>query len=146
MLRHRHAPNAFSLVEMVFATALVAGTLAPALAVMRNAMSTSREATRRLLLANYVVQTLETLQVTTMQNWATGTATGNFSADGYSTIRYTATRSDAPASGGLPNQLMHIQVTVFDDANGNAALDSTELAVRFRTKVAKLSSYQSVAN
>jgi hypothetical protein len=131
---------------MILATALVAGTLAPALTVMRNAMSTSSEATRRLLLANYAVETLESLQVTTMQTWTTGTTTGNFSADGYSTIRYTATRSDAPASGGLTNRLMHIQVTVYDDANGNSALDTNELNVRFRTKVAKPTTYLSVAN
>jgi hypothetical protein len=81
-----------------------------------------------------------------MQTWTTGTTTGNFSADGYSTVRYIATRSDAPANGGLTNQLMHIQVTVYDDANGNSTLDASELAVRYRTKVAKLATYQSVAN
>jgi hypothetical protein len=99
-----------------------------------------------LLLANYAVEALESLQVAAMHSWTTGTTTGAFTADGYSTIRYTATRSDAPANGGLTNQLMHIQVTVFDDANGNSTCDSGELAVRFRTKIAKLNTYQSLAN
>ncbi len=130
----------------MLATALVAGTLAPALAVMRNAMTASREANCRNLLANYAVATLENLQVATMQSWTTGTTTGNFATDGNASVRYSATRSDAPASGGLTNRLMHIQVTVYDDANGNLALDANEIAVRFRTKVSKLATYQNVAN
>jgi type II secretory pathway pseudopilin PulG len=154
MLPHQHIANlrrtrprrAFSLVEMILATALVAGTLAPALAVMRNAMATSRETTKRLLLANYAVEVLEYAQGISMQTWFSGTVPGNLASDGYANIRYTITWSDAPASGGVTGKLMHVQVVVFDDANGNSALDSTELAVRYRTKVAKLTTYTSLAN
>ena len=137
---------AFSLVEMIAATALVAGTLAPALAVMRNAMAASREASQRNLLANYAVQALEYASGITLQTWATGTSTGNFASDGYPTLRYSVTRSDAPASGGLTTRLMHVQVTVFQDANGNLALDTNEIAVRARTKVAKLLTYANEPN
>jgi hypothetical protein len=41
---------------------------------------------------------------------------------------------------------MHVQVTTFDDANGNSALDASEESVRFRTKVAKLLTYQNEPN
>jgi len=44
---------------MLAATAIVAGTLAPALAVMRDAMAISREAVQRNLVSNYAVQVLE---------------------------------------------------------------------------------------
>jgi hypothetical protein len=154
MLPHYHIANsqrarphrAFSLVEMILATALVAGTLAPALAVMRNAMATSRETTKRLLLANYAVEILEYAQGISMQSWFVTTTSGNMASDGYSSIRYTITWSDAPASGGITGKLMHVQVVVYDDANGNSALDSSEPVVRFRTKVAKLATYTSLAN
>jgi type II secretory pathway pseudopilin PulG len=137
---------AFSLVEMIAATALVAGTLAPALAVMRDAMAVSRESARRNLLANYAVQVLEHNSGGTMQSWTTGTATGNFASDGHSAIRYVLTRSDDPADGGIDERLMHVLVTVFDDVNGNASRDANEIAVRFRTKVAKLLTYQNEPN
>ena len=131
---------------MIAATALVAGTLAPALAVMRNAMASSRELSQRNLLANYAVRSLEVASGTTMQAWTTGTTAGDFAADGYSTIRYSITRSDAPANGGVTNRLMHVQVTTYADANGNAALDANEIAVRLRTKVAKLLTYANEPN
>jgi len=132
--------------EMIFATALMAGTLAPALAVMRNAMAVSREGVRRQLLANYAVHVIESQSALVMQNWTSGTTTGNFAADGNTAIRYQATRSDAVAQGGVVNRLMHIQVTVFDDANGNSAIDASELKALFRTKLAKLLTYENEAN
>jgi prepilin-type N-terminal cleavage/methylation domain-containing protein len=142
----RRPKNGFSLVEMILATALLAGTLAPALTVMRNAMSISRESARRALLANYAVEALEYAQGVTMQSWTTGTTTGNFASDGYPTLLYSVTRSDAPAGGGITGRLMHVQAVLWDDVNGNSTLDSSEIAVRMRTKVAKLTTYQSVAN
>jgi type II secretory pathway pseudopilin PulG len=138
--------GAYSLVELIAATALVTGTLAPALAVMRDAMAVSRETARRNLLALYAVQVLEYSSGASMQGWTPGTTTGNFASEGHPAIRYVVTRSDAPANGGLTNQLMHVQTTVFDDANGNSTLDAGEESVRFRTKVARLLTYQNEPN
>jgi hypothetical protein len=131
---------------MIAATALVAGTLAPALAVVRDAMAASRESARRNLLAMYAVQAVEYASGITMQGWATGTATGNFASEGHPAIRYVVTRSDAPANGGITGSLMHVQVTMFDDANGNSALDANEISVRFRTKVSNLLTYRNEPN
>jgi hypothetical protein len=131
---------------MIAATALVAGTLAPALAVMRDAMAASRESARRNLLANYAVSMLEYSTGTTMQDWVPSLTTGDLAGEGHAALRYTVNRSDAPADGGLTGRLMHLRVTVYDDANGNAALDGNELAVRFRTKVAKLATYENEPN
>jgi hypothetical protein len=131
---------------MIAATALVAGTLAPALAVMRDAMAASRESARRNLLATYAVQTLEYAAGASMQGWTTGTFTGNFASEGHPAIRYSVFQSHLPPDGGIANRLMHVRATVFDDANGNSALDSGELAVSFRTKVAKLLTYENEPN
>lgn len=138
--------SGFSLIEMLAATALVAGTLAPALAVMRDAMAVSREGVRRTLVANYAVQVLEGQSALVMQNWTTGTVTGTFAADGYATIKYSAVKSDAVANGGLVNRLMHIQVTAYDDANGNSTADAGEIRSMIRTKVARLASYVNAPN
>jgi hypothetical protein len=96
--------------------------------------------------ANYAVQVLENQAALVMQNWANGTVTGNFSADGYATIKYSAVKSDAPASGGLTNRLMHIQVTAYDDKDGDSVADSNEVKASIRTKVAKLTSYANAPN
>jgi hypothetical protein len=138
----RRTRHGFSLLEMAMASTLVVGTLVPTISVMRDAMAKSRELNRRNLLANYAVSTLEAQTAVVMTNWTNSTVTGNFTADGHATIRYSAVRSDAPASGGLSDQLMHIQVTVFDDTDGDTTLDSNELSVLFRTKVARLQSYE----
>jgi hypothetical protein len=131
---------------MIAATALVAGTLAPALSVLRDAMAVSREGVRRTLVANYAVYALENQAALAMQNWSNGTVTGNFSADGYASIKYSAIKSDAVVSGGLVNRLMSIQVTAYDDADGDSVADSNEVKVLVRTKVAKLASYTNAPN
>lgn len=145
LYRHklRHAEcRGFSLLEMTMAAALVAGTLVPTMAVMRDAMAKSRELSRRNLMSNYAVSVLESQAASTMLNWTTSTVTGNFSGDGHPNLRYTASRSDAPADGGLTGRLMHVQVRVFDDADQDSMFDATELSVLYRTKLARLQSYE----
>jgi hypothetical protein len=138
----RHLRHAFSLLEMAMAATLVAGTLIPTMAVMRDAMAKSRELSRRNLLSNYAVSVLEAQSAIAMTDWTSTTATGSFTSDGHPNIRYSAVRSDAPANGGISSELMHIQVTVFDDADGDATADANELSVLYRTKIANLQSYQ----
>lgn len=144
--RHTRSRRAFSLLEMMAATALVAGTLAPALSVMRDAMALSREAVQRQLVANYASQVLESQSALVMQNWTNGTVTGNFTADGYATIKYSAVKSDAVVSGGLVNRLMSIRVTAYEDKDADSVADSNEVQVTIRTKVAKLASYTNEPN
>lgn len=133
----------FSLLEMVMATALVAGFLVPALGVIRDSLAASSDQNQRNLLANYAVSVLESQCAQRMMNWTSATVTGNFAIDGHADIRYQAVASDAPAQGGITGSLMHIQVTVFQDADGDSTVDASEMQVYFRTKVAQLESYQS---
>ena len=72
----------------------------------------------------------------------TQTSGGDFSADGHASIRYVLTKSDDPSDGGLVNQLMNIEVTVYDDEDGDTTLDLNERQETLRTKVAKLNSYE----
>ena len=134
--------SGFSLLEMVMAAALVAGCLVPSMAVMREAMAKSRDLTRRNLLATYAVSLLEAQQAATMLDWTSNNSNGDFATDGYPSIRYTASRSDSPADGGISGQLMHIEVMVFDDTNGDTTPSADEVRATFRTKIARLTSYE----
>lgn len=143
----RHLRSAgFSLLEMVAAAALLAGTLVPAIAAMREGMRVSREATRRNLLATYAVQVMEQQGAQAMRDWTNATTTGDFAVDGYANLRYTTTRSDSAGAGGIVGRLMNIEATVYDDENGDSNLTAGELNVVFRTKVSKLLSYENEPN
>ncbi len=134
--------GAFSLLEMVMASALIAGSLVPTLTVIRDAMAKSRDLSRRNLLANYAVSILERQTATNMDIWSNSNTSGSFAADGHPKIRFVESSSDDPANGGIANQLMHIQVTVFDDTDSDSLVDGNELQVTYRTKIAKLQSYE----
>lgn len=105
-------------------------------------MSKSRDLSRRNLLANYAVRTLEKQMSLTATNWSSASAGGDFSADGHASIKFKYTKSDAPSNGGITGQLMHIQITCYDDDDGDNIPDADELQVNFRTKLAKLQSYE----
>ena len=53
---------------------------------------------------------------------------------------------DAPASGGLTNQLMVVSVTTYSDDNGNSTMDSTEMQTTLTTKIAKSVNYATKAS
>lgn len=124
------------------AAALISGMLVPTLAVVRDAMANSRDLNRRNLLANYAVRTLEEQLALTATNWASASGGSSYAADGHPNVRYMFTKSDDPSDGGITGRLMQIEVTVYDDVDGDDTVDSDELQVQFRTKVAKLQSYE----
>ena len=132
----------YSLLEMIFASALMAGTLVPALSVMRDSMAVSRKTTTRALLANYAVLTVERHASLAIATWNTGTTTDDFASEGRADIVSIATTSDDPSDGGIVNSLMSVEVTVFEDVNANTTLDAGEIAITMRTKVAKLNTYE----
>lgn len=132
----------FSLLEMIAATALVAGTLVPALAVMREAMSLSRETHTRSLLSNFAVMKLEENSAIAMRNWTNVDDDGDLSAYGYSNLSFTVQRSDDPADGGITGLLMAITVNVFEDLDADLVPDAGETQVQFRTKISKLLTYE----
>ncbi len=131
----------YSLLEVVLAASICASALVPALAFMRDGMTLGDIVDTKQLLLIYGVSKMEEQQAIVGATWATGTVTGNFASEGQSSIRYSATRSDAAASGGVTNQLMVITVTTFSDDNANSTMDSSEPRLTFTTKVAKSVSY-----
>ena len=80
---HRRLPRTgYSLLELVAAVALIAGTLVPAMELMRDGLQMSIETDRRVLLAGYGVSEMERLLGATAAVWTTGATTGDFAADG----------------------------------------------------------------
>ena len=141
-----HGAGGFSLLEVIAATTIIAAFLVPALSVVRDAMAQSRQMNRRNVMSNHASYMIELYTALGANNWtvASNTSTSsNFVApDGYANLRIDLTMSDDPADGGLTDQLSHLQVLVYDDLNTNSIHDANEPSVSYRTKVAKLNSYE----
>lgn len=143
------ARPAFSLLEVMLASALCAVALVPALAIIRDGISFAQQIDKRHQLLLYGVSKLEE-QLSTVAALDTawpGAAPppGNFSAEGHPNIRYVVTWSDNPADGGLTDRLMNVTVTTFYDEDGDASQDSTEPSVTLTSKIGKLASYENKA-
>lgn len=142
--RLRRAGN--SLLEVVLATMLLATALVPALRIMRASMSLGREVEMREALCTFCVSKLEDRLAHVSSQWSPGVASGNLGPEGYPQLAFRVECSDAVAAGGIPDRLMAVVATVWDDANGNGSRDAGESAVVLSSKVASLRSYMGGGN
>lgn len=142
----RHTPSAgYSLLELVASVAIVAGTLVPAMELMRTALQQSIETDRRMAMASYGVSEMERLLASTAAAWTTGSSVGDFASDGQADIRFEAIRSDDPADGGISDALMDLRVTTYYDENGDDSLSGGEPRCEFHTKLGKFATYEAIA-
>jgi Tfp pilus assembly protein PilE len=130
-----------TLIELVAATTVLAIALVPALRLMRDALAVEEEIEYASAMATLCASQLEQSLAKTSASWNTSSESGNYSSIGYARLKYSVTKSDAPANGGLTNQLLAITATVWDDTDSDNALDSGERRVQFSTKLAKLAVY-----
>jgi hypothetical protein len=137
---------AYSLLEVVLASAICSTALVPALALLRDGMTLSSSIDKRHLLLIYGVSKMEEQMAIALADWSEGTASGDFVADGHAGIRFSAIRSDDPVSGGISNRLMSVSVTTYSDDDGDDTLDATEARTMLTTKIAKLVTYEYEAN
>jgi hypothetical protein len=142
----RRTVKGYSLLEVVLAASICASALVPALAFMRDSISLGEIIDKRHLMTVYGVSKMEEQMAIVAATWATGTVSGDFAADGHANMRFTVTRSDAPAGGGLTNRLMAISVTTYSDDDADDALDANEMRTVLTTKIAKLVNYESKAS
>jgi prepilin-type N-terminal cleavage/methylation domain-containing protein len=131
----------FSLLELVVSVSLLALTLVPALAFLRDALEQSQRIEISELLTTHCVGKLEEHLCLAADAWQVATVSGDFSADGYPQVRYRVVRSDAPADGGITDQLMAVTSTVWQDLNSNGSADGGEPTVVLAGKVAKMARY-----
>jgi hypothetical protein len=145
MSSHR-ARKAYSLLEVVLASAICATALVPALAFLRDGMALGDAIDTRHLLLIHGVSKLEERLAVVAAGWSEGTIAGDFAADGHANIRYIATQSDDAAAGGIADRLMSVSVTTYSDEDGDDALDPGELQTTMTTKIGKFISYENKAS
>jgi len=134
-----------SLLELMLATSLTAMALVPALRLIKQGLKISGELETRHLTTTYCISKLEEQLCVAAATWSSATLNGNFSADGYSQLRYRVISSDTAPSGGIPDQLMAVSVVVWEDTDSDSNPDSTELQTTMSSKIAKMTTYQDEA-
>ena len=135
-----------SLTEVLAATVILGTTIVPALQFVRDGMTLSRDNETRHAITNFCISKMEEHLALSAAAWTNGTFTGDFTSEGYSSIKFTVTRSDAVASGGVVGKLMAVTVTVWNDTNGNGSIDSGELQITMASKISKMSVYQALGS
>ncbi|MDX1962085.1 MAG: hypothetical protein SFX18_02965 [Pirellulales bacterium] len=130
-----------TLLELVAASGIIAIALTPALRIMRDSLTVSRDLETANALATLSVDKLEEYLSRTCGQWGTDDASGNFADRGYPQLRYTLSRGDDASEGGIPDRLMVLTAVSWDDRNGNSVLDQNEKSVRFSTKLSRSVSY-----
>ena len=130
-----------SLLELLLATTLIALALVPALRLLRDAMTVSRDWENHCLISSYCVNLLEQHLAQANSAWTSSVVSGDFAAFGHAAMNYQVVQSETVAAGGIPDALMTITATVWHDENGNNAADSGEPLVTYATKVSKLGAY-----
>ena len=130
-----------TLIELVAATTVLAIALVPALRLTRDALAVEGDLEYATAMSTLCVNQLEQSLSKTAASWNTATESGSYATLGYPRLKYSVTKSDAPASGGLTNQLLAMTATVWEDVDGDSILDSGEKKVQFSTKLAKLAVY-----
>jgi hypothetical protein len=126
----------------MLASTICAAALVPAMAILRDGLKNASTIDTRHMLHLLGVQKMEEQLAIAAATWTNGTQSGSFAADGHPSIRYTVTRSDSVADGGIANRLMTVSVTTYSDENGNNALTAGEPSTTLTTKISKLATYE----
>jgi hypothetical protein len=130
-----------SIIEVVAASVIIAAALVPALRMMRDNLIIGRDVENADMMSTLCASRLEQSLASVCGTWDTTTLTGNYSAQGYSNLKYMVTKSDQVADGGIVNRLMCLTAIVWDDTDGDNSLDSNEKRVRYSSKIARFVSY-----
>jgi hypothetical protein len=145
-MRGHHTSSGYSLLEVVLASTICATALVPALAFLREGTILADTIDKRHLMLICGVAKMEEQMSVVAATWTEGTISGDFASDGHANIRYSVTRSDDPASGGIVNRLMNVSVTIYSDDDGDDALDAAEMRTILTTKIGKLVTYEDKAS
>lgn len=138
----RSSRRAYSLLEVVMATLLMGLAIIPAMKFMSSAIHSGYELETWNQMNVLAVSKLEEQLSVAANDFLTGSDSGTFTEPGLTGLRYMATRSTAAGDGGIEDQLMVIQVTVWNDEDGDTSLDASERQVTYATKLASMSLYQ----
>ncbi len=130
-----------TLMELIVASGIILIALVPALRLTREGMKISRDIETSSLLATLCASKLEEHLALSAAVWAPATVVGNF-APMYPRLLFQVVRTDSPIGGGIPNALLAITATVWQDTNGDNAWSAGEPRVQFSSKLSKTVSYE----
>jgi len=132
--------------ELIAAATIIATALVPALRVMGESLRISRELEIGALMTSACVSRLEHEMAKSAASWDLANSSGDLAAEGQASVKYTVVKGDSVAEGGIPDTLMAITVTVWNDRNENDVLDAGEPSVTYGTKIPNLRNYQDTAS
>lgn len=143
MLTRRHITKrkGYSLLDTLAAGTVLAIVLVPAYSAMRQGLEWSRDVDAQKTTTTLCVAKMEQHLAIVASTFTSTTDAGNFSADGFAEFKYSVVCSDSLADGGIPDQLMSVSVTVFQDDDNDNTLDSGEISTSLSTNVAKMTTY-----
>jgi len=128
------------------AASLTALAIVPALSVMRDSIDLGTSLDTQNMITTLCVAKLEEHLALAAATFVATNESGDFSSDGFGQLRYRVTRSTAAADGGIPDQLMAVTVTVWNDADNNSVQDADESSLTLASKIAKMAKYQDAAS
>jgi len=134
--------KAYSLLEVVIASFLLALAIIPAMNFMRTSLRTSYELERWNQLNIVAIAQLEEQVALAADDFTDADGYGTASEPGFMGIRYYYQSSTSTGSGGFSDRLMAVTVLAWDDENGNGGIDAEEPQALMGTKVAKMAVYQ----
>ena len=137
--------SAYTLLELLAASAILGSVLVATLTMLRDSITMGEHIEHAQAMTSLATSKMEEHLALTAADFSTASESGNFSTEGYATLRYSAVRTDSVLSGGVSGTLMAVIVTVWRDDNGDTLLTSGEPAVTMASKMAKLASYVSLA-
>jgi len=137
----RRLRRGYTLLELVAATFMVAAIVIPSMSLMRHCMEYSSKIESRNAMTTLCAGKLEQHLALGAVTFTNATARGDFTAEGYPALCYRVQRSQNAADGGIPNRLMAVWATVWEDSDGDRSPDTDELEVSLAGKVAKIAGY-----
>lgn len=135
-----------TLLELIAASALLALAIVPALRLLRGALEQTDRCEGLEASTNYCVSKLEEHLAQAGGQWTEVVSAGTFATEGRPALRYQVVRSDDSSAGGIPDRLMAVTATVWDDQDGDALQDTGEPSAQLSSKVSKMANLIDVAN
>ena len=145
MIYRRRKTRAYTLLELVAATAIAGMLLVGTMALMRDSMALSRKVEVQNDVSTLCVSKLEEHLAEAAAKFTSTTSNGSFASDGRPEICFSVVCSDSPLNGGISGRLMSVISTVWEDVDNNKTLGPDEVSVTLASKVAKMALYQNEA-
>jgi hypothetical protein len=121
--------------ELTASSFIVGAMLVPTIVFMRDASRFTRDLETRSVMHLMCTNKMEQQCAFAAQYFENRELKGDFGGQDFPNLCYESSSTTASSSGGIPNQLMAIEVNVWQDTDNDKRLDSGERSISMRTKV-----------